>query len=67
MFCDVAECLQKKPTGDGKMYLFKQQKASLDLFLSNGALDQEEYNRSYNALVQKMGMQEYANELSRKE
>ena len=62
MFCDVQECITHKPTGENKnVYLFLRQKETLDVFLNNGALNREQYNKSLSDLAAKMGMEEYLN------
>ena len=46
-----------------KKQLFLEQKRTLDIFLSNGAITQAQYNKSYGDLVMLMGMQDVAKEL----
>jgi len=46
-----------------KKQLFLEQKRTLDIFLSNGAITQAQYNKSYGDLVVLMGMQDVAKEL----
>lgn len=46
-----------------KKLLFLEQKRTLDIFLSNGAITQAQYNKSYGDLVVLMGMQDVAKEL----
>ena len=43
-----------------KKALFLEQKKTLDIFLSNGAISQAQYNKSYFDLVKLMGMEEVA-------
>ncbi len=46
-----------------KKQLFLEQKRTLNIFLSNGAITQAQYNKSYGDLVVLMGMQDVAKEL----
>ena len=48
---------------DKNTELFFRQKDTLDKFLSTGAISQAQYDKSYGALVVKMGMEEVAKEL----
>ncbi len=43
-----------------KIQLFLEQKKTLDIFLSNGAITEAQYNKSYGDLVKLMGMEEIA-------
>ena len=47
--------------------LFLEQKKTLDIFLSNGAITRAQYDKSYGDLVKLMGMEELAKELERDE
>ena len=49
-----------------KKALFLEQKKTLEIFLSNGAITQAQYNKSYGDLVKLMGMEEVARELDNK-
>ena len=46
-----------------KKALFFEQKRTLDIFLSNGAISEAQYNKSYGDLVKLMGMETVAREL----
>ena len=46
-----------------KKALFIEQKKTLDIFLSNGAINEAQYNKSYGDLVKLMGMEEIAKKL----
>ena len=46
-----------------KKALFLEQKRTLDIFLSNGAISEAQYNKSYGDLVKLMGMETVAREL----
>ena len=46
-----------------KKALFLEQKKTLDIFLSNGAINEAQYNKSYGDLVKLMSMEEVAREL----
>jgi hypothetical protein len=50
-----------------KIQLFLEQKRTLDIFLSNGAISQAQYNKSYGDLVKLMGMEAIAKEIEREE
>ena len=39
-----------------KLELFRRQKELLDTFLSTGAIDQAQYDKSLNCLIEKMGI-----------
>ena len=41
-----------------KLELFRRQKELLDTFLSTGAIDQAQYDKSLNCLIEKMGIKE---------
>ena len=41
-----------------KLELFRRQKELLDTFLSTGAIDQAQYDKSLNCLIEKMGIDE---------
>lgn len=43
-----------------KKALFLEQKRTLDIFLSNGAINEAQYNKSYGDLVKLMGMEDVA-------
>jgi hypothetical protein len=45
-----------------KKTLFLEQKRTLDIFLSNGAINEAQYNKSYGDLVKLMGMEDVAKE-----
>jgi hypothetical protein len=45
-----------------KKTLFLEQKRTLDIFLSNGAINEAQYNKSYGDLVKHMGMEDVAKE-----
>jgi len=45
--------------------LFLEQKKTLDIFLSKGAISQAQYNKSYGDLVKLMGMESVAEEIER--
>ncbi len=47
-----------------KKQLFLEQKKTLDIFLSNGAITKAQYDKSYGDLVRLMGMEELARELA---
>lgn len=47
--------------------LFLEQKKTLDIFLSKGAISQAQYNKSYGDLVKLMGMESVAEEIEREE
>ena len=47
-----------------KKELFLEQKKTLDTFLKTGAISQLQYDKSYGALVKKMGMESVAEKLS---
>ena len=55
-----------KMDNDRKVELFLQQKDTLDKFLSRGAISQAQYDKSYGDLVKKMGMEEVAKEIAKK-
>jgi hypothetical protein len=46
-----------------KIQLFLEQKRTLDIFLSKGAISQAQYNKSYGDLVKLMGMESIAEEI----
>lgn len=46
-----------------KKALFLEQKKTLDIFLSNGAINEAQYNKSYGDLVKLMGMEDVAKEI----
>lgn len=46
-----------------KIALFLEQKHTLDIFLSNGAISEAQYNKSYGDLVKLMGMEEVAKKI----
>jgi len=49
------------PSADEKkLALFRQQKALLDTFLSSGAISQDQYDKSLNGLIEKMGIKDDA-------
>ena len=48
-----------------KKALFIEQKKTLDIFLSNGAINEAQYNKSYGDLVKLMGMEDVAKEIER--
>ena len=50
-----------------KKALFLEQKRTLDIFLSNGAINEAQYNKSYGDLVRLMGMETVAKELEGEE
>ena len=50
-----------------KKALFLEQKRTLDIFLSNGAISEAQYNKSYGDLVKLMGMETVARELESEE
>ena len=39
-----------------KLELFRRQKELLDTFISTGAIDQAQYDKSLNCLIEKMGI-----------
>ena len=41
-----------------KLELFRRQKELLDTFLSTGAIDQVQHDKSLNCLIEKMGIKE---------
>ena len=45
-----------------KLALFRQQKALLDTFLSSRAISREQYDKSLNGLIEKMGIKQDKNE-----
>lgn len=47
-------------TYEQKKCLFIEQKRTLDIFLSNGAITEAQYAKSYGDLVKLMGMEEVA-------
>lgn len=47
-------------TYEQKKSLFLEQKRTLDIFLSNGAITEAQYAKSYGDLVKLMGMEEVA-------
>ena len=50
-----------RPSADEKkLALFRQQKALLDTFLSSGAISQDQYDKSLNGLIEKMGIKDDA-------
>lgn len=48
-----------------KIALFLEQKKTLDIFLSNGAINEAQYNKSYGDLVKLMGMEEIVREMGK--
>ena len=48
-----------------KKELFLKQKETLDTFLKTGAISQFQYDKSYEDLVKKMGMENLAEELGK--
>ena len=50
-----------------KVDLFLEQKKTLDIFLSNGAITKAQYDKSYGDLVKLMGMEEIAKKLESEE
>lgn len=50
-----------------KEKLFLEQKRTLDIFLSNGAITRAQYNKSYGDLVKLMGFEELAKKIEEKE
>lgn len=46
-----------------RIELFKEQKKTLDIFLSKGAISKAQYDKSYGDLVKLMGMEEIAKKL----
>ena len=50
-----------------KEKLFLEQKRTLDIFLTNGAITQAQYNKSYGDLVKLMGLEELARQIEEKE
>jgi len=45
------------PPDERKRALFDKQKALLDTFLSNGAIDRRQYEKSLTCMAEKMGME----------
>ena len=50
-----------------KIALFLEQKKTLDIFLSKGAITKVQYDKSYGDLVVLMGMEEIAESLNNKQ
>ena len=50
-----------------KKALFLEQKKTLDIFLSKGAITKAQYDKSYGDLVKLMGMEEVAKNLESEE
>ena len=48
---------------NNKESLFLEQKNTLDIFLTNGAITKAQYDKSYGDLVRLMGMEEIAKKL----
>lgn len=46
-----------------KVSLFLEQKKTLDIFLSKGAITKAQYDKSYGDLVKLMGMEKVAKEM----
>ena len=46
-----------------KISLFLEQKKTLDIFLSNGAITKAQYDKSYGDLVRLMGMEDVVKEI----
>ena len=45
-------------SAEKKLELFRRQKELLDTFLSTGAIDQVQHDKSLNCLIEKMGIKE---------
>lgn len=53
----------KVSQSEKKIELFRQQKRTLDLFLERNAISKAQYDKSLGDLIEKMGMQDIANEI----
>ena len=47
---------QSLSLAEKKLELFRRQKELLDTFISTGAIDQAQYDKSLNCLIEKMGI-----------
>ena len=47
---------QSLSPAEKKLELFRRQKELLDTFISTGAIDQAQYDKSLNCLIEKMGI-----------
>ncbi len=56
-FIDLSGFDQPEPA-DKQKALFERQKHTLDLFLEKKAISQEQYNKSLQTLIEKMGIQD---------
>ena len=53
---DKTQSWQSLSPAEKKQELFRRQKELLDTFLSTGAIDQAQHDKSLNCLIEKMGI-----------
>ena len=54
---DTAPCGEKPPPDERTRALFRKQKDQLDTFLSTGAIDRRQYEKSLTCMAEKMGIE----------
>jgi dissimilatory sulfite reductase (desulfoviridin) alpha/beta subunit len=60
---DVSTPWENLTPEEKKKQLFLKQKNTLDLFLERNAISKAQYEKSLGDLIEKMGMQVFANEI----